>query len=712
MRHEITQRLAETPGWVLAAVLGTVALAVVLAAYAALGKVGRALWRNRVRSRLTKRRQLEEAGRTAAERPGLQTLVDQWAMVGGFIGMTASMWGLWHFAADQAGLPPYLQITFVAVLDGTEFGLFLGLFLAVRTGAKRLTPAMRHSHRLAWGLALLSSAAQIAEAQTLPGKVAMGFLPIIAAILIDSRLRQILADNRGQDEDEDAQPGPVRLLTLMWAKAWARIFAALGLDASASSTAGARRAQVRRAARLTQLHGQARRTAQDQALSHRASRRARRRAARLGAKALEARTTAGIADDDAQKLAFVRLMAWLSSDSRLADHDWTDRDGTLALLDTLDVAETHELVSLEERTQAARAALAQVESARQDSERARQTAEQQAKEARQRSDAAATRAEEAGRQLATATEAAERARQDTIEAHERASTARQAAETAQDDLTRAREETAAARQEFDGLKKRAEDARREITRAREEAAAARQTREEETAALAAIRTDTAQASDGQREAAKQARELAARVQSAQGTLTTLCTQIEEAQLTLTARTQAADEAAQRLTDAQDAQEQARSSAWDALALEREARAALAATTDAVVAQVAENGAELAAALPQPGQPLFPKSDGKQRAWETFRLHRQQHGEGEPKPADLAALGGVAESRARAWLAEFRDLHPRVIAAEAARRSPAPERTRAPEHTQPSAPEHSGHHGPWPPRTAEHQPSTPEHAMAG
>jgi hypothetical protein len=57
-------------------------------------------------------------------------------MLGGFMGMTASMWGLRHFAKDQAELSWSLQATFVAVLDGTEFGLYL----AVRVGAKKLTP--------------------------------------------------------------------------------------------------------------------------------------------------------------------------------------------------------------------------------------------------------------------------------------------------------------------------------------------------------------------------------------------------------------------------------------------------------------------------------------------------------------------------------------------------------------------------------------------
>ncbi|MGX9891180.1 hypothetical protein [Streptomyces sp. NPDC002276] len=706
MRNEITRKLSEVPGWLVAVVLCCVALAVVAAAYVALSRVGRALWRNRVRSRLARRRQLENAGQTAVQRPGLQKLVDQWAMLGGFMGMTASMWGLFHFAKDQAELPWYLQFTFVAVLDGTEFGLFLGLYLGVRVGAKKLTPAMRHAHRLAWGLALLSSAAQVAEAHTWQAKVAMGALPIVAAILIDSRLRQILADNRGDQEDEDAQPGPIRLLTMLWAKSWGWIFAQFGLDVTASSSAGARRAQVRRAAELTYQHGKARK---DQVQPGRAGKKARKTAKRLGARALEARIVAGIADDDAQKLSFVRQMAWLSSDAHLADHDWTDRDGTLSLLDRLDVAETHELVSIEERTAAARAALLEIEHARKTSEAARKEADQQAVEARRRSETETAKTEAARQTLATIEDEAEQARSQALAAKERAAIAQQEAEAARDDAERAREDAAAARGEVTGLQERTEAAREELANAQEAADRAQRQRQEEGQKLAELRDRTVRVTDDQRAREGKLEDLAESIRAAEQSLTGLSLAVEQAEQQYLIKAEAVREAEERREAAAKAEVEAANEAWNILVLEREARAALAATASQVAAYV-EAEDEEPVALPLPGQSLFPKSEGKERAWMEFRRHRAGHGEGEPSAASLATIGGVTESRARDWLVNFRALHPKVIAAETIKR--AQDRlNRAGEHSKPSEAEHATTIGLWPQRTAERHPAEAEHAMA-
>lgn len=674
MIEHLTDTYRHTPAWALSTAVSALALAAVVIS---------------LRFRRTSTRLPTSRAQPPTSAGRLQAVVDSWCMLGGIAGMSASMWGLWKFARETAHLPELLQYTFIAVLDATEIGLFLGLYLALRNGATRFTGAMHYTHRLAWALACLSSAAQVAEFSNGPARLAMGSLPLVSAMLINARLRVMLAANQptGSEDQEEGAPGPLRLITLLWRQMWTRVFDRFGLEASGSTGAQTRRAQVRRAARLTLAHRDA--LEAYKAAQHKPRSRAANNARTALQKAREAaqlaREQADVATDPRQRLAYMRRMAWLTNSDTVSELGYEDPAEALRLMDRLNIADTAELLSAESRLQEARQETERSERARDDAEHARQQAKEKTTAAQEDETAARQEAERARQEAADAREAAERAHKNAASEAEHAENARQALATTRREEKAARARLEAARDGAAEAAKQIDAARREEKTARDDAEAAR--REEKTARRTlsdlngraeAVRRELNHTQSAHTEGTRQVEQLQHRA-------TALAGQIEQA------RSQAEKhaEAVQRAEEARkEAENRATTATQNSHQLEEranEARAALRALGAAIADQLGESPESIAATLPDPGGPMF-NSEGMETAWRKFRTCKQTYGHtSEPRARELAELGGVAESRARAWLTEFRTVWPRVVAAEQAQADA--ELGHQPTTTAPSAAEH-------------------------
>jgi hypothetical protein len=109
------------------------------------------------------------------------------------------------------------------------------------------TRELRLMHRTAWLLVSFSAAMNAVHAPNWWARPVLAAVPALAAWLIELQLRSKLHHVK-PGQDDDARPGPARLLALLWQHAWAELFALLGLDARTSSSAIARAALVQRAA--------------------------------------------------------------------------------------------------------------------------------------------------------------------------------------------------------------------------------------------------------------------------------------------------------------------------------------------------------------------------------------------------------------------------------------------------------------------------------
>lgn len=682
MNPHLSEVVSQAPAWTLAGIAGLVAVAVLLTAH---------IPRRRA-MRLEARRRQEEHRQPTADAPkprgALAVVVDSWTLIVGYGGMTVSMWGLWQFAGDPEGahLPIGLRIAFIGILDGAEVGLFLSLYLAVRNGARQWTAPMRRSHRLAWCLVGLSACAQITEAETLWGKVAMGAVPILSAALIQHRLTAILSDNRGQAANEESQPGPVRLVRALWERAWAQLFAWLGLDAATSSGTQARRAQVRRAARLTYQHRQAL-AAYDDVKSKprsRAAQKARKTLEKARSRTMLAQEQASIATDDAQRLDYLRSMAWLTNGDAVAGQDYRDSASVLELLDILAVADRAELISAEERAEQARAEAERSAAAREEAEHARGEAESAENAARQRSAALAKDIERARKEEAAAREEAERARGKARREAERSASAREEAEGALRADELARQELATARQELAVIEERSAAAREGAERARREEATARAAQERAGQAVKELQTRA----DGLHRQLDQGDAVRARssaeVEQMQRQLVDLVRQVQEAEEAVRNHHAAGVDAQRRRQQHEEAAQSALQARRDAETRAAETQAVLSQLGGALAHHLGEDAENIADRLPTPGEAMYPKSAGKESAWTLFREVKANDPKAEPEASELAKLGGVAESRARAWLIDFRNLYPRALVAEQA--SSGAEHSRASRNAVPSGTE--------------------------
>jgi len=178
---------------------------------------------------------------------------DRWRTIVGICGMSVSMYGLWGFADDTAGLPVVLRIFFIAIFDGAEVGLMLGLARALAAQKQpRWTEGMRRSRRMAWGLVAISAAANWAHAPEGGGwwaKVALAGVPVVSIKLLEHGLDLRIAELVQAEEEEGVRPGPLRLFVLLWRKTWIALFARLGLDAASTTNETSRRLLAQRASR-------------------------------------------------------------------------------------------------------------------------------------------------------------------------------------------------------------------------------------------------------------------------------------------------------------------------------------------------------------------------------------------------------------------------------------------------------------------------------
>ncbi|MEU6332773.1 hypothetical protein ABZ851_36835 [Streptomyces sp. NPDC047049] len=700
--NSVVHQIQEAPAWLLAVVAAVTLLTALGMTYAAMGTVARASWRAVVRGRRAARARQAATG----ERPRtmLATITDSWTLIVGFGGMSVSMWGLWRFAHDGAHLPAVLRIGFVGILDGAELGLFLGLYQAVRAGARHWNEPMRRSHRLAWRLVMVSAVAQIAEAHGWEARAAMGFVPVLSAALIDHRLLSLMSANAvaagGDQEDTGGQPGPLRLVAVLWRRTWAGLFGRWGLDASGSKTL-ARRAQVQRAALLTYQHGRAIKAREATKEGTRARRKAERRANKLRLEAQAARQRANVATDDAQRLDYLRELASLDCGEEWAQLSFDDAATVHAFIDRMAIAAHPDLISAEARAKAARRAQQEAEHARDAAERARLQAEEEAEAARLRSVEEVTRAREEAERSVAARDAAERAR---LQIEEEAEAAQGKIEAASHRLAE--------------LTSRQEAAARDEEQARTAADEAEKRREAAARELDALREEYDRVMRAGQEAERARQGAAAETTELRSRLSELNELITAAEATYTAHTNAAADAETRRQEAEKAAQEAQEATRQAEARQREAQAVL----DDLRAAVAELQGDDETPLPQPGPDghLW-QSEGKQAAWELYRAARQR-GEQPPSAEDLrqAAIGRTREevsgSRARAWRAEFARVLPRVIAAEqeatAGEHEPSTaEHSRAADRRPQPVTEHAERVRPFPQRTAEQQPSTTEHHRA-
>ncbi|MFB7459912.1 DUF2637 domain-containing protein [Streptomyces sp. NPDC056188] len=321
-------------------------------------------------------------------------------------GVAVSVHGLWGFATQTSALPTELAVAFIAVFDAAEMTLLVMMYRAADPQAG-WTRELRLMHRTAWMLVGFSAAMNAVHAPNWWARPVLAAVPALAAWLIELQLRSKLHDVK-PGQDDDARPGPARLVALLWQHAWAELFALLGLDARTSSSAIARAALVQRAAlrvyrlRLALEAGKARRV---------------RRWRRKAQKALD---RADVATDRAQALALVRRLAALTRVEEVATLDYRTPAAVVALIEDLAVTpavERQEASSLAEQAEAARQ---RAEDARQEAENARQRAAEElaaAQEALER-----LRQEQAAllEQGEDATGRAEAARQDEQAARQRA----------------------------------------------------------------------------------------------------------------------------------------------------------------------------------------------------------------------------------------------------------------------------------------------------
>lgn len=364
-------------------------------------------------------------------------------------GVAVSVYGLWGFATETVHLPRLLAMAFISVFDAAEMVLLVMLYRAAdpETGWTR---ELRLMHRTAWTLVAFSGAMNAVHAPNWWARPVLAAVPALAAWLIELQLRSKLHTPR-QDEEDDARPGPARLVALLWQHAWSGIFALLGLDARTSSSAIARAALAQRAAlRVYRLRLALEAT--PAAGRPRAARRMQRRRERLRGRAQKALDRADVATDPGQSLALVRRLAALTRAEEVARLDYSDAPAVLALIEDLAVTPGVQRIESSALAEQAEDARQRAEAARQEAENAQKKAES----ARQRAEDELTTARE---ELARAEEARNAILEDQGGAAAEMEDARRRAEDA-------RRVEQAARQRAEGI---LQDANNEAARLRQEA---------------------------------------------------------------------------------------------------------------------------------------------------------------------------------------------------------------------------------------------------
>ncbi|WP_058046261.1 hypothetical protein [Streptomyces roseifaciens] len=382
-------------------------------------------------------------------------------------GVAVSVHGLWGFATTTSNLSHVLAVAFIAVFDAAEMTLLVQMYRTADPAAG-WTRELRLMHRTAWMQVGFSAAMNAVHAPNWWARPVLAAVPALAAWLIELQLRSKLHHQR--PDEENARPGPARLVALLWQHAWSGLFALLGLDARSSSSAIARAALAQRAAlRVYRLRLAL--ESPDAGLRPRARRRTQRRTEKLRGKAQKALDRADVATDGAQALALVRRLAAITRAEEVARLDYRDAPAVLELIEDLAVtpaARRIESSALAERAEEERQ---RAESARQNAEDARKRAVDELAAARDELERARGEYEDlVSRQEGTSAQA-EAARQRAEGARREEETARQRAERL---LTDARTEAGTilrrAREDADQVRKDAaehEDARQRAASARD-----------------------------------------------------------------------------------------------------------------------------------------------------------------------------------------------------------------------------------------------------
>lgn len=364
-------------------------------------------------------------------------------------GVAVSVHGLWGFATQTSGLPTELAVAFISVFDAAEMTLLVMMYRAADP-EQGWTRELRLMHRTAWVLVSFSAAMNAVHAPNWWARPVLAAVPALAAWLIELQLRSKLHHVK-PGQDDDARPGPARLVALLWQHAWAELFALLGLDARTSSSAIARAALVQRAAlRVYRL-----RLALEAGKTRRVGRRRR--------KAQKALDRADVAVDSDQALALARRLATLTGADAFATLDYRQPDAVLTLIENLAITPAVERQEASTLTEQAQDARQRAEAARQEAETARQRAADELTAARQELNR--VRQEQASllEQGSDATGRAEAARQEEQSARQRAEAARQdeqqARQRAQDAVRDAQQQIDAQRQTVTDLYAAAEQAR-------------------------------------------------------------------------------------------------------------------------------------------------------------------------------------------------------------------------------------------------------------
>lgn len=575
-------------------------------------------------------------------------------------GVAVSVYGLWHFATDIAGLPWWLAVAFIGVFDAAELTLLVMMYKAADP-EKGWTPELRLMHRTAWLLVAFSAAMNAVHAPTWASRPVLAAIPALAAWLIELKLRAKL--HRPGAEDEHAKPGPLRLVVLAWQHGWSALFALLGLDAADRGSDIARAALAQRAA--TKVYRLRMALAAYEGCSPGARQRTRNR---LNARVVKRRRIAqraidraDVATDPEQALAMARRMAALTGVDGVAQLTYDDSQKVMGMLEALAVVPAAQRITASTRAMEAEAARQRAEDARQRAEDARQRAEDDTAAARQeleRLHGERTEAEEAAELAAQRAENARAEAERADDARQRAEAARQRAE---DDAEIAERRARQLQSDAELSKERLERTETELRRLEEQATQARTSQHGTQDELAALRRQMEDLKDARDKAQAAYTEAAGKARQAQDTAEDLRGELARLDEAVKHRKNAVAEAEHASRAAREEASRAAAQAAAQAAQVREITALL----EQLRGELAEHTGD--GPTPGPGGRVF-ESDAKQAGYELYRAETSA-GRAAPRAAELAEQFGVSPGNARNWLRDFRAAHARELAGGAARTEP-------------------------------------------
>jgi hypothetical protein len=637
------------PGWSLA----LAALVLSLAVAVAVARAGQVWYRARVMRRQADQRQAEGPAQTREQvrARAWERLADRWTNAAGLLISCASMYNLFGFLRDHK-VPVPIGAILVLAYDGGAIGLIASMYRLAEQGTSS-KPAKNFSRLLV----LISAAANFEHAGTgLLIRVIMGSAPILAAAFIEHNLRIRLYAKKLENGEvaDEGQPGPVRLVVLLWRQAWARIFVALNLDAAATDSERNRTALVQHAARCLhelrrELESPQREAAEKR---RRGSRRAAARLAKLRTRAQAALDRADVATDPTQALALVRRMSALTRADDMATADYSDTTRVMTLIEDLAVMPSAERIAAGARAEEAERRAADAEQARQEAEEAKQQAQAEAKRVRQE---AAQALAEAQRKREAA-EDAERARQEADSAWRTAQTKRKTLAAEIEQLQRRAEELRRSTEATDDQKR---EAAATVERLHSELRAADEQLNRYKAAAEEAQHDAQQALAARRSALTE-------VDRAQKAVQRLTEEAETLQQQVEAHT---DEYRRQVAEVehlrheqQRIRDEARQDAAQAAAARQEVSWAVE-ERRAVQLALKQARDEVLEALTSPEAQQEPqwRSEAKTAGWELYKKLARAEGR-EPTDAELAEAGDRDESTARHWRRDFRRELARLTAA--------------------------------------------------